>query len=89
MLSKSLTAGLALGLLASTGAWADNFYCGTHIIAEGLTKDEVIQRCGQPTEQQGDTWVYDRGPDELDIQLHFDGEAQVERITELDQRGEE
>ena len=85
---KARCAVVWLGMLVSTSSWADDFYCGTHIISEGLTQGEVVQFCGQPAQQQGDTWVYNRGPEKLDVQLHFDGEGELERITELEHRGD-
>jgi hypothetical protein len=37
--------------------------CGTHVIQDGQRggpgKYEVSKKCGRPTEQFGNTWVYD------------------------------
>lgn len=85
---NSLLTGLCLGMLVCISSWADDFYCGTHIISEGLSEDEVLKYCGRPEQRQGDTWVYARGAEKLDVQLHFDGEGQLERITDLDYRGD-
>lgn len=86
---KPLGTTVILGLLASSTAWADNeFYCGTHIITEGLTKEQVSERCGDPEVQTADQWTYNRGPDEFDVQLDFDGDNTVESITELTEKTE-
>jgi hypothetical protein len=76
------SAAIALALLFTFSASAEDFRCGTHIIEEGLTKTEVLQRCGAPATQFGSQWVYDFGPDKFKILLHFDGDDEVERIDE-------
>ena len=42
---------IALGAFANGGALADDgpFYCGSKIIDVGMTKGEVLARCGEPT----------------------------------------
>lgn len=73
---------LAAVLLFAVSANADDFICGTHIIEEGLTKTEVLQRCGAPASQYGAHWVYDFGPEKFKVLLHFDGNGEVERIEQ-------
>jgi Protein of unknown function (DUF2845) len=52
---RSLSMGIciALGALANGGALADDgpFYCGSKIIDVGMTKAEVLARCGEPTSE--------------------------------------
>ena len=73
---------LAAALLFAGAANADDFICGTHIIEEGLTKAEVLQRCGAPASQYGAHWVYDFGPEKFKVLLHFGGDDKVERIEQ-------
>jgi len=39
---------LALVFLAAGRAHADNFWCGGKLISVGLTKYEILSRCGEP-----------------------------------------
>jgi hypothetical protein len=38
--------------------------CGTHIVTAGQLhgpgKYEVLKKCGEPTQRNGNTWVYDK-----------------------------
>ncbi len=72
---------LAAALLFAGAASADDFICGTHIVEEGLTKGEVLQRCGEPASQFGSHWVYDFGPGEFKMLVHFQGD-EVEDIEQ-------
>jgi hypothetical protein len=42
---------------------AGHMRCGVHTVSDGqrkgMGKYEVLKKCGQPTEQIGNTWVYD------------------------------
>jgi hypothetical protein len=73
---------LAVAVLFAVRASADDFICGTHIVEEGLTKTEVLQRCGAPASQFGAHWVYDFGPEKFKVLLHFDGDDEVEDIEQ-------
>lgn len=49
----------------ATGATADEtFVCGQHVIESGtgMTKFEVVQKCGEPTEKGPDRWYYANQP---------------------------
>jgi hypothetical protein len=63
-------------------AFADSFYCGTHIIDEGTAKAEVLDKCGPPTSETFDSLYYDRGADEFGVTLHLNAEEMVNRIEE-------
>ena len=77
--------GLLTGLvLASTAALGGNFYCGQHIIKRGDSKARVADKCGPPTSQSRDQWVYDRGTTQFTITLHFRADGTVNRIAETD-----
>lgn len=79
---------LAMLAIAPYASADDEFYCGSKIVTEGLSKAQVLERCGEPRDKSVDQWVYDRGPDDFDVLLHFDGDNQVERITEETERGQ-
>src|SRR5688572_23684408 len=55
---RSLSMGIciALGALANGVAPADDgpFYCGSKIIDVGMTKAEVLARCGEPTSESSE-----------------------------------
>jgi hypothetical protein len=65
-------------LFTSTTALAGTMRCGIHIISDGGRsgpgKYEVLQKCGEPTERFGNTWVYDR-------------QGQAKRVLIFDDRG--
>ena len=57
------------------GAHADgSFYCGEHIIENGMQKAVVAEYCGQPTTEEDGHWIYDRGEEMFLIVVHFDGD---------------
>jgi len=77
--------GLLTGLiLASTVALGGNFYCGQHIIKRGDSKARVAEKCGTPTSQSSDQWIYNRGRTKFTITLHFRADGTVNRIEETD-----
>ena len=45
-------------LLVSVTAQAD-FFCGTHIIEQGMYVEQVIEHCGEPTYREASRLVYD------------------------------
>ncbi len=45
-------------LLVSLTAQSD-FFCGTHIIEEGMYVEQVIEHCGEPTYREPNRLVYD------------------------------
>lgn len=57
--------------------------CGTHIIQDGQRKGpgkyEVSKKCGRPTEQFGNTWVYDF-PGQTKKILRFNDSGQLMSI---------
>ncbi|MBI2381726.1 MAG: DUF2845 domain-containing protein [Gammaproteobacteria bacterium] len=44
----------ALFLLLSTAAQAGDLRCGTHLITEGASQYELLQKCGEPVYKQ---WI--------------------------------
>ncbi len=59
------TAAAALIVLALQPAWAGYLRCGQHTIQDGGRHGggmyEVLQKCGEPKERFGSTWVYVKG----------------------------
>jgi hypothetical protein len=47
-----------LGLLSAAPARADGFRCGTKLVTEGSTRDEVASKCGEPADviRLGSVW---------------------------------
>ncbi len=56
--------------------------CGSHIVSAGQRhgpgKYEVLKKCGEPTERNGDTWIYDRGSKQYVVM--FDPSGMLMRI---------
>jgi hypothetical protein len=75
--------GVAILFLLIKPAMADSMRCGSHIIdAGGLhapTMDEVLEKCGEPDERLGATWVY-KDQDRLTRRLHFNANGELNRI---------
>jgi hypothetical protein len=66
---------------ASGSVLADqSFRCGAHLIKEGMHKSKVLEYCGQPMSESGDTWVYDQGPEKFNMIVHFLGDDSIDRI---------
>ena len=80
--------GIVIGcfLLASWfPALADDMKCGTHLITEdeesGQTMSEVKEKCGEPTEVNGNIWYYEQD-DGAKYQLTFDANGEVDSISQ-------
>lgn len=80
----AFTALLTLLLIATTAS-ADTFYCGETLIEEGMSRGEVVQHCGQPSSGGEDNWVYDRGPEKFNVEVHFEADGTVGDIQEESQ----
>lgn len=76
---------VVLMLLWSASSWAD-FYCGTHLIEQGMTTKQVVELCGQPTKRlesyNGIQWFYDLGPGQMVKVLHVTPDGKVTWIEE-------
>jgi hypothetical protein len=55
-MATRLAAGLLTALLLPVAALADTMRCGSQLISEGDTLDEVIALCGEPAQRQR-TWI--------------------------------
>jgi hypothetical protein len=72
------------GFLFLTGpASAGYLRCGTHTIQDGQSKGpgkyEISKKCGRPTEQYGNTWVYNL-PGQSKKILRFNESGQLASI---------
>ena len=65
-----------LFVLVGTASGTGSMRCGGHIVDQGMTKDEVIQLCGQPTvrKEADNYWYYERGSANLVTRLFFVGD---------------
>lgn len=68
------------GMMPPTGL--DSFRCGNGIVEDGMSMDKVQELCGAPTQQLGDRWIYDRGPDKFTIIIHIEQDNTVGMIEE-------
>lgn len=80
----SVAAG-SIWLALAGAAQAESMRCGDQIISGGqihpIDKYEVLKRCGEPTERNGNTWVYEK-PGEIRRTLYFNAEGQLDSIEE-------
>jgi len=84
MKKVTMFGGAVLGFLFLVGlASAGYMRCGTHMIQDGQRngpgKYEVSKKCGRPTEQYGNTWVYDL-PGQSKKILRFNDSGQLTTI---------
>lgn len=66
LLIRTLLATLLLSVCATTLA-SGSMRCGTRLVEQGMTKDDVVKICGEPTttEKYGSVWIYDQKPSEM------------------------
>ena len=81
-----LTAVGAVLVFAGT-AQAGSMTCGDATITddqdEGQTTMQILDQCGEPTSQEGDTWLYDRSDvGQGTYILHFDDSGQLDSIQQ-------
>jgi hypothetical protein len=75
------------GLLLAATTQAGSITCGDATITddqdEGQTTMQILDQCGQPTSQDGDTWLYDRSDvGQGTYILHFDDSGQLDSIQQ-------
>jgi hypothetical protein len=77
LISLSLT----VLVFAAANAPADvGFRCGSRLIDVGDAREDVLEHCGEPTTRSGYDWIYERGPSQFDILVHFEPDGTVSRI---------
>ena len=78
----NLIAGCLFTLISFTAMAAD-MKCGTHMISEdeevGMTKSDVIQKCGHPQEEHGNSMTYKHEGGSTYV-LHFNDNGHLESI---------
>ena len=67
-------------MMPATGT--DSFRCGDDLVENGMSLKKVQEICGAPTQQFGDRWIYDRGPDKFAIIIHIEPDNTVGMIEE-------
>jgi hypothetical protein len=71
--------------LASTGASAQEMRCGNELISgdqiQPLITVQVLEKCGEPTEQDGYRWYYQ----EQGKILVFNGNGELDHIEEANE----
>ena len=73
--------------IAGYAAHADPaFVCGDSMVETGMgtTREEVLEKCGAPTEKDEDRWYYRNQPGQITVVLTFEtGKLeQIEQIRE-------
>jgi len=70
---RYLALAVALVVIASPAFGTGTMRCATHVVDQGMTKEEIARVCGPPTaRKENDTyWYYDRGSSLLVIRLFF------------------
>jgi hypothetical protein len=63
----------AIVLVSSAPALATGtLRCATHVVDQGMSKDEVVAYCGEPALRKDDQyWFYDRGSSMLMTRVFF------------------
>ena len=67
-------------LMPPTGT--DSFRCANGIVEDGMPMTKVQELCGAPTQQTGDRWIYNRGPEKFTIIIHVEPDNTVGMIEE-------
>ncbi|MDX1433617.1 MAG: hypothetical protein R3286_14335 [Gammaproteobacteria bacterium] len=65
----------AVLLIAANAAADPMFVCGEHMIEAGVgtTKETVRERCGKPSAEDGNRWIYENRSGGKTVIVHFDG----------------
>ena len=59
--------------------------CGLEVVYVGDLDDDVLSKCGEPTVDQGDAWVYD----DPSVVIHFgDGGPHRRRVERIELKNE-
>jgi hypothetical protein len=53
--NQFISSALAVALLVSQPAYAETFRCGQWIASPDMTVDELLQKCGEPTQKTSET----------------------------------
>jgi outer membrane protein assembly factor BamE (lipoprotein component of BamABCDE complex) len=86
MKATPLFAALIACIVLTPPVYADTFRCAGHIIEAGMSRDEVLEHCGSPAEenhQTVNTWTYIRENGKLDVVVYFYANGNVEKIESV------
>ena len=64
-------------------ALADLMYCGNRLVNPGDTEYDVLQKCGPPSDKQGNKWFYEQGTGQL-VKILIMENGKVEFINDGD-----
>jgi len=53
--NQFMSSALAAVLIVSQSAYAESFRCGQWIASKDMSVDELLQKCGEPTQQTSET----------------------------------
>ena len=54
-MNRIMSSALAAVLIVSQPAFAENFRCGQWIASKEMSVDELLQKCGEPTQKSAET----------------------------------
>lgn len=82
-MKRSITVILStmISLAAAATFASPGFTCGGNIIMPGDSQAHVEKYCGKPSDVDGWTWTYERGPNQFVVTIHFEADGTVDRIT--------
>lgn len=69
-------------LMPVPASGSDGFRCGGQIIEQGMSLNKVREYCGPPTQDAGDRWIYNRGPEQFTIIIHVQPDNTVGQIDQ-------
>ena len=82
----NLVLAFSLSMFTGTLVHAQPFVCGDAMIETdvGTTKEEVLAKCGPPSEQTEDRWYYKDQPGQVTVVLTFENDElqQIESIPQ-------
>ena len=77
----SLTVFTIVSLLSAQSALSQSMRCGTNLVQGYQTgKYEVLKKCGQPTQNFGNTWIYEKRGQARYV-VKFKDNSQISSIT--------
>ena len=81
---------LSAALLMCQVLWApaaladDNFRCGDKLVMVGDTSASLLEKCGEPTSQESDHWIYVRGEGQYTVVVYIAPDGTVGQIEQKD-----
>ncbi len=72
----------ALVTSITSPVYADSLECNGNIVSAGITEEQLLDACGEPTSRDGENWIYSR-PGSLPTLVTF-GDGVVLFIRDVD-----